>query len=303
MRRGHSFVTAFIAVLMATIALPSGAAESPSSAQGTFSVSPQYDTTHVYVPAEALDLFVASFVATFGGRALPAAVVTVTPVPSKTKSQLVLTPAGTISVFGFETPIPYPFGSERMGYLLDDFDAGVQAAKADGADVVVTPFRDPLGRDAIIQWPGGVTMQLYWHNRAPNYAALSSVPESRVYVAPSKADEFVRDYVTFSHGAVVDDNVDAPGVEIGRPDASYRRIRITSPFGRLTVLATDGVLPFPFGRELTGYEVADLTATLDRAKAAHALVLVDPYLADGRRAAIVQFPGDVIAEIHEVFSK
>ncbi len=301
-RRVQSIGRALLVVLVMAIA-PAGAAESTPPAPATLSVGPQYDTTHVYVPAEEFEQFVSSFVSTFGGRALPAGVATVTPEPSKTKSQLVLTPAGTVSVFGFETPIPYPFGSERMGYLLDDFDAGVQAAQADGADLLVAPFRDPLGRDAIVQWPGGVTMQLYWHTSAPTYAELASVPESRVYVAPSKANEFVRDYLTFSHGVVLEDKSDAPGVEIGRPSASYRRIRVTSPFGKLTVLATDGVLPYPFGRELTGYEVPDLVATLARARAAQAAILVEPYVADGRRAAIVQFPGNYIAEIHEVLSK
>jgi hypothetical protein len=302
MCRVQSFGKALFMVLAMAIA-PVGAAESPPSMTASFSVAPQYDTTHVYVPAQDFEQFVSSFVATFGGRALPAGVFTVTPEPSKTKSQLVLTPAGTISVFGFETPIPYPFGSERMGYLLSDFDAGVQAAQADGADLIVTPFRDPVGKDAIVQWPGGVTMQLYWHTSTPNYAELASVPESRVYVAPSKANEFVRDYLGFSHGVVVDDKADAPGVEIGRPEASYRRIRVTSPFGKLTVLATDGVLPYPFGRELTGYEVPDLVGTLAKARAAGAVDLVEPYVADGRRAAIVQFPGNYIAEIHEVLSK
>ena len=62
----------------------------------------------------------------------------------------------------------------------------------------------------------------------------------------------------------------------------------------------DGHLPFPYGRELTGYEVKDLTATLDKARAAGATVLVEPFRADGRDAAMVQFPGGYIAEIHSV---
>jgi hypothetical protein len=67
-----------------------------------------------------------------------------------------LTPAGTLSVFGFKTPIPYPFGLERTGYLLTDLDGATRAARAAGADVLVSPFDDPIGREAIIQWPGGV---------------------------------------------------------------------------------------------------------------------------------------------------
>src|SRR5580658_7620037 len=118
-------------------------------------VGPQYDTTHVYVAPEDFDRFVASLIATFGGTTTKQGVFTVTPTQSSTMSQLVLTPVGTVSVFGFKTPIPYPFGSERTGYLVTDMDEAIGAAKATGADVMVAPFNDPIGRDAIIQWPGG----------------------------------------------------------------------------------------------------------------------------------------------------
>jgi len=49
---------------------------------------------------------------------------------------------------------------------------------------------------------------------------------------------------------------------------------------------TDGHLPYPYGRELTGYEVQNLQGTLTKAKASGAVVLVDPYTTDGRAAAI-----------------
>src|ERR1700723_3611747 len=122
---------------------------------GTASVAvgPQYDTTHVYVAPQEFDTFVASLVATFGGTTTKQGVFTVTPTPSKTMSQLVLTPVGTVSVFGFKTSVPYPFGVERTGYLVTNLDAAVRAAQADGADVLVSPFEDPIGRDAVIQWP------------------------------------------------------------------------------------------------------------------------------------------------------
>src|SRR6202167_196170 len=59
-------------------------------------VGPQYDTTHVYVAPEDFDRFVASLVATFGGTTSKQCVFTVTPTPSSTMSQLVLTPVGTL---------------------------------------------------------------------------------------------------------------------------------------------------------------------------------------------------------------
>jgi hypothetical protein len=116
-----------------------------------FAIKPQYDTTHVYVAPENFNRFVTSFTDTFGGTTSKQGVFQVTPTPSKTMSQLVLTPAGTISVFGFKTPIPYPFGAERTGYLVSDLDKAVEAARKAGADVTVTPFPDPVGKDAIIQ--------------------------------------------------------------------------------------------------------------------------------------------------------
>src|SRR5216684_4527876 len=261
-------------------------------------VGPQYDTTHVYVPLGDFDRFVASIIQTFGGKTSQDGVLTVTPTPSSTRIQLVLTPVGTLSVFGFKTPIPYPFGLERTGYLVSDLDVAVRAARAAGADVIVAPFNDPIGRDAVIQWPGGVNMQLYWHTTAPSYAPLQTVPENRVYVSTDRADAFIRNFVAFSHGKVVRDLAMAPGFEIGRPNETYRGVRVESTFGKIVVLVTDGHLPYPYGRELTGYEVADLDTTLRKARAAGASVLVEPYVSDDRRAALIQFPGGYIAEIH-----
>src|SRR5580700_7027134 len=166
----------------------------PAETKG-IAVGPQYDTTHVYVAPQDFDRFVGSLIATFGGTATKQGVFTVTPTPSSTMSQLVLTPAGSVSVFGFKTPIPYPFGDERTGYLVTDLDGSVKAAQGDGADVVVAPFKDPIGRDAVIQWPGGVNMQLYWHTTAPSYAPLQTIPENRVYLSASRADEFARSFL------------------------------------------------------------------------------------------------------------
>jgi len=266
-------------------------------------VGPQYDTTHVYVAPQDFDRFVASLIATFSGITTKQGVFTVTPTPSSTMSQLVMTPAGTVSVFGFKTPVPYPFGLERTGYLVADMDEAIRAAKAAGADVLVAAFNDPIGRDAIIQWPGGVNTQLYWHTTAPSYAPLQTVPENRVYVSPDRADAFVRSFLAFSHGSVVSDEPRAPGVGIGRPAETYRRLRIESKFGKLTAMVTDGHLPYPYGRETTGYEVTNLTDTLTKAKSSGVDVLVPPYKSEERESAVVQFPGGYIAEIHSIIER
>jgi hypothetical protein len=288
--------------LMTAIALFSLVAALATPAGSNFGVGAQYVTTHVYVQPEDFDKFVASLVATFGGNTTKEGVFTITPTPSKTMSQLVLTPAGTVSVFGFQTPVPYPFGAERTGYLVTNLEAAVRAAQADGADLLVTPFDDPIGKDAVIQWPGGVNMQLYWHITPPSYPALQTIPENRVYVSPERAAAFVKSFLVFSQGKVVSDNARAPGVEIGRASDTYRRIRISSVFGAMAVLVTDGHLPYPYGREMTGYEVANLADTLGKGRAAGVSVLAGPNSADRRNSAIVQFPGGYIAEIHSAAS-
>jgi hypothetical protein len=279
------------------------AAAHAAAATPNVAVGPQYDTTHVYVTPEDFDRFVVSLLATFGGTTSKQGVITITPTPSQCMWQAVSTPVGIFSVFGFQTPVPYLFGAERTGYLVTDMDAATQAARADGADVIVSPFNDPIGRDVIIQWPGGVNMQLYWHTIAPTSAPLQTIPENRVYVSADRVDAFTRSFLAFSHGKVVSDDAHAPGVEIGRATDTYRRIRIQSNFGKLTVLVTDGHLPYPYGRETTGYEVANFADTLAKAKAAGVASLVGPYAADQRDAALLQFPGGYIAEIHSPVSK
>jgi hypothetical protein len=301
----RSSVAVLLTVGVAVGSPPVGAfaQSAQTAATAGVAVGPQYDTTHVYVAPEDFDRFVASLLATFGGTATKQGVFTVTPTQSSTMSQLVLTPVGTISVFGFKTPIPYPFGLERTGYLVTDMNEAVRAAKATGADVFVAPFNDPIGRDAIIQWPGGVSTQLYWHTTAPSYTPLQTIPENRVYVSSDRVDAFVRSFLAFSHGSVVSDEARAPGVEIGSPAETYRRVRIESKFGKLTAFITDGHLSYPYGWEMTGYEVTNLAETLTKARSAGVDVLVPPYKTDERDAVVVRFPGGYIAEIHSAIKK
>jgi predicted enzyme related to lactoylglutathione lyase len=306
----HRLRVVMTIVLLLAMALMCGAyvGARPATAEESaktpvVTVAAQYSTTHVYVAPADFEGFVASILATFGGTKSRQGEFTVTPTPGRTLSQLVLTPVGTFSVFGFKTPIPYPFGTERTGYLVTDLDAAVQSAARHGADIVVAPFDDPIGRDAIIAWPGGVHMQLYWHTTPPNYAKLKTIPDNRVYVSAERADAFVNAFVDFASGKVVADDQHAPGAEIGRPDTTYRRIRVTSGFGNIRLFATDGHLPYPYGREISGHDVTDLADTLTKAKSAGATVVVAPYDTEQGRAAMVAFPGGYIAEIHASGSK
>jgi len=291
-----------IGLLTALVLMPTGAVLARAT-HPQLGVGSQYDTSHVYVDPDKVDSFVSSFLGTFGGTSTKQVVATVTPTPSSTISQLLQTPVGTVSLFGFKTPIPYPFGYERTGYLVTDMDQAIAAARAAGASVVVGVFPDPIGRDVVVQWPGGVNMQLYWHTSKPAYAAFETIPENRVYVSPDVVSNFVKAFLAFSQGKVVSDDKKASGIEIGRPDDTFRRIRIESVFGKMTVLVTDGHLPFPYGHETTGYQVSDLAATLDKAKANGATVLINAYSSDKRQAAMVEFPGGYVAEIHSLSSQ
>lgn len=261
-------------------------------------VGPQYDSAHVYVPDAALESFVNAITGTFGGKASSSVTANVTPARSSTVFRYIWTPVGTFSTFVFQTPIPYAFGQERTGYLVTNLDMAIKEARASGADVIVLPFTDPIGRDAIIEWPGGVKMQLYWHFTPPTYPPLETVPDNRIYLSADRADIFVRDFVEFSRGRTISDDRQADAGEIGRPGETYRRIRMESRFGKMQVMVTDGHLPYPFGREIMGYEVKSLPATLSKARESGAKVLTSPFETVDRITAMLAFPGDYVAEVH-----
>ena len=289
-------------VLAAFFCFPLAAASGNATAgnDAGVAVGAQYDSTHVYIAPADRDAFVKSFTAVFGGQASSLSVTNVLPVPGTTELQFLSTPVGTLSVFAFRTPIPFPFGQERTGYLVTDMDMAIAAARAAGAEVIVEPWKDPIGVDAIIQWPGGVKMQLYWHFTPPNYSPLAMIPDNRVYVSRDEADNFVKSFVRFAHGKVAADDKHADAGEIGRAGQTYRCIRIESLFGNIQVLVTDGHLPYPFGRELAGYHVENLPATLEKAKAAGVKILSPPYTTNDRSTAILEFPGGYIAEVHSL---
>ena len=290
------------AVLMVLPFTGSVTGQDTTASYADVAVGAQYDSTHVYVTPGDLEVFINSFAATFGGRPSTLTVTNVLPVASSTDFQYLWTSVGTLSVFAFKTPIPFPFGQERTGYLVKDMDEAIKAARSAGAEVIVEPFKDPIGIDAVIQWPGGVKMQLYWHFTPPKVAPLDTIPDNRVYLSRDEADSFVRDFLRFAHGNVISDDQQADAGEIGRAGQTYRRIRIRSLFGKMQVMVTDSHLPYPFGHEVTGYQVQDLGSTLDKAKGAGAKILSAPYTSKDRSSAIVEFPGGYIAEIHSLIA-
>jgi hypothetical protein len=290
--------TAAAGAVLAALPATQGQADSASE-HATVAVGPQYDTAHVYVQPGMATAFVTSWIATFGGMSTAPKATDVTPTPSETSSELVLSPVGTLSVFGYRSGIPYPFGQEPGGDLVTNFSDGVAKAVRSGADLVVSPWNDPIGKDAIVQFPGGVYLQIYWHTKPPSYPPLATVPDSRVYLAPAAADAYIRDYLAFSRGRVTVDNRHADGAEIGMPGSTYREVLISSKFGKTLVIATNGHLRYPFGRETSGYAVTNLAATLVKARAAGAQVLWGPYHDRALDTAILKFPGGYIAEVHQ----
>src|ERR1700688_2521752 len=100
MHRRFSLALLSAAVLMSAVNF-AYSATTPASATSAVAVGPQYDTTHVYVAPADVDGFVASFLATFGGQSTKQVVVTVTPTPSSTTSQLLQTPEGRCPSSGF----------------------------------------------------------------------------------------------------------------------------------------------------------------------------------------------------------
>jgi hypothetical protein len=110
-------------------------------------------------------------------------------------------------------------------------------------------------------------------------------------VLPERVVSFLRSFLAFSHGKIVSNDRHAPGIEIGRPRDTFRRVRVESFVGKLTVFVTDGHLPDPYGRELASYEVSSLYDTFTKAESLGVRILVQPYFSSGRIAAIVEFPG------------
>ena len=147
-----------------------------TTGSASIAVGPQYDTTHVYVAPEDFDRFVASLLATFGGTTTKQGVFTVTP----TSEQHYVTTGSHPRRLGVRVriqnadPLSVRLGAHRLsGHRHGRGDPCGQGDRR--RRVQVAPFNDPIGRDAIIQWPGGVNTQLYWHT---DYAVLSLAPDN-----------------------------------------------------------------------------------------------------------------------------
>lgn len=96
------------------------------------------------------------------------------------------------------------------------------------------------------------------------------MPDNRVYVPGDSLSAFLKSYLAFTRGCVTLDDPHA-----------------------------DGDYIYPFGNEVSGIAVPNLTTTLAKAQANGATVLWGPYAGQGGASAMVRFPGGFITEIHD----
>lgn len=298
MRRLRLLIPLLIVASSVACAGPGPApAANPSPAPRAYGV--QYDATHVYVEHGKLNQFIQSWEATFGGTHNPPSAFGITPTPSKAMASIIKSPVGLLAAYDYQTPIPFPFGSEQTGFGVRGLDSAVTAARAAGATAPVAPWTGPVGREAVVRFPGGFSSQLWEQFDMSGFPPLVTQPEFRVYLSADTVDAFLRSYLQFTGGKVLSDVTNADGGEIGAPGTTYHRIRITTPYGNTVVLANDGDWNYPYGRDTTGYTVPDLNATIAKAKANGATVLSGPYAGHDRNSVIMQFPGGYIAELHD----
>lgn len=252
------------------------------------SVGPQYGTTHVYVDPSTQEAFTRSFIQTFGGESVAAL---------ENDAHSVASPSGTVSLYSAQSADST--NSASIGYLVLDLDHAISSAQKSGARLIAGPVQGALGRSAVIQWPGGIKTGLYQDEHRPNLPPLAARPDQRVHIAPAEVDGFVKAFLHFSKGTLMFDSPRRDAAEIGKPGESYRLVRLVSPFGNILIVASQNPLAPPFGTESTGYEVQDLSATLDRAQAAGAKVVSGPYKAVDHTTAMLTFPGGYTAEVHQ----
>lgn len=291
-----------LSLLLVAAVLSVNACSAASREDAKIALGAAFRTFHVYAQSGTAAAFVDSWIATFGGHAQPPVNdIDLTPYPSKATAIMLSSPVAALSVYEFSTGIPYPFGSEVSGWGVTDVDQAVQQASAAHAHVLVAPFDDPLGRDAVIQFPAGAAVQL-WHlfELPPNlYPPLTTKPDLRMYVPESTMDQFLASYLAFTQGEKVSDDATADGAQIGLAGKTYHRVLATSDYGNTVIIGTDGQLPYPFGRESAGIAVESVAETVAKAKGRGATVLWGPHAGPDGHSVIVRFPGDYVVEIHD----
>ncbi|WP_156934722.1 glyoxalase [Pseudonocardia spinosispora] len=297
-------IIALAAIGMASLVVSAcGTASAPQSTANVAAAQPygvQYDATHVYVEHGKLNDFIQSWEGTFGGTHNAPSAFQITPTASNTMASIMHSPVGLLAAYDYQTPIPYPFGSEQTGFGVHNPDSAVKVAQQAGATVPVAPWTGPVGREAVIRFPGGYSSQIWEQFDMSGFTPLTTQPEFRVYLSEDTVSAFLASYLKFTGGKVISDVSNADGGEIGAPGTTFHRVRMTTPFGNTVVLATNqGAWTYPYGHDTTGYTVPNLADTIAKAKANGVTVLAGPYKSADRSSVMMQFPGGYTAEVHD----
>ena len=120
-----------------------------------------YDASHVYVQYGKLNAFIKSWEGTFGGMNSQQAIFGISPTPSKALGSLIHPPVGLLAAYDYQTPVPFPFGSEQTGFGVHDPDNAVKLARQAGATAPVAPWTGPVGREAVVRFPSGFSSQIW----------------------------------------------------------------------------------------------------------------------------------------------
>jgi hypothetical protein len=111
----------------------------------------------------------------------------VTPTPSETLSELILSPVGMLSVFEFKTAIPWPFGQERGGDLVANFSQAVTDATRSGALLVVSPWDDPIGSPHTPRCGQSRKAASTWNRNQPPGSSATTSPSPAGISRPTTA--------------------------------------------------------------------------------------------------------------------
>ncbi|MCU1719535.1 hypothetical protein [Pseudomonas sp. 5P_3.1_Bac2] len=265
---------------------------------------PQYALPHVFMYPDQLPVFIDKFLAVFGGTADPISDVNLAAVPATMQFTDLQTSVGAISAQAYkDNAAPFPMGKEAVGFGVADMDTAVQVAQAAGAKILRrwTVFGN---QEAMIEWPGGVRIQFYaYAGEVPVIEIKESTSNTRYYLEPDAAAQFVGTFVAATGGTVLSDAY-YPSEEIGIAGTMFRRAQLSSSLGLVNVIELTrelrDQLRYPHSEIKTDFVVADLNAVVAKAREADVDVLVRPEYSDpNSRRAVLRFPGEYVIEIRQ----
>ncbi|MFC0112386.1 hypothetical protein [Kibdelosporangium aridum] len=136
--------------------------------QFTMPVNPKLSTipeNRVYIPAEAADAFLRSYLGYTSGRVISdnrhadgAQIGT----PGRTFRRISMTsPFINTVVIVSDGHLPYPFGWDQEGYTVTDLNQTLAKARTAGATVLWGPYAGRDRSSAIVKFPGGHIVEIH----------------------------------------------------------------------------------------------------------------------------------------------